>query len=105
MSVFERVFKWFRTKKGPVSHHLSDTEFIKTENGIIIEVKRTAYRHFYDSNWSIRVKKKDAEFVVSDIVRYDYETAFRLEKKIRELPTINEDTILSLNLRNKIYYD
>jgi len=105
MNVIKRVFNEFFAKNKLSSSRFSDTELVKTEDGITIEVIRTAYRHFYDSNWCIRVKKNDAEFIVSDIVRYDYETAVRLEKKIRELSPINESTILSLNLKSQIYYD
>lgn len=65
-----------------------------------VEVKRTEHRHFYDSTWEI----KTTDFVTT-IVRQDTETAENLLKEILDLPEISKESVLSLDERNKIYYD
>ena len=98
--------KFFRKKKtkevyNPNAHKYSvNPAFVGKDPSEHVFVIRTELRPCYDSNWTVITP----HFTVA-ITRTDDETAERLLDEILALPSFTKNDILSLDEKDKIYYD
>lgn len=74
-------------------------------NDLVVNLKLIETRMFFDTKWKIIVSKNGKEIANTTITRYDDENMRNLDKHIRSLSVISNESINSLDKRNSIYYD
>lgn len=92
----------FRKKTKPIKQHCN---YLSSANGLMVELKLLETRMFYDTTWQVIVHQNGNEIANVKIVRQDDESMQNLDKQIRSLGNISNETILSLDEKSKIYYD
>ena len=79
--------------------------FRSEEDATVVEIELLDSRMFYDTTWLISVIKDGINIARTKIVRQDTETATGLNRCVRNLSVITNDTLHTLDERNRIYYD
>lgn len=92
----------FRKRPKPIKQHCN---YMSNADGLMVELKLLETRMFYDTTWHVIVHKDGVEVANTKIVRQDDESMQNLDKQIRALNTITNETIIELDEKNKIYYD
>ena len=92
----------FKKRPKPIKQHCN---YLSNANGLMVELKLLETRMFYDTTWQVIVHKNGEEIANAKIVRQDDESMQNLDRKIRALEVISNETVLSLDEKSKIYYD
>ena len=79
--------------------------FRSEESGTVVEIELLSSRMFYDTTWLVSVVKNGISVARAKIVRQDTETATNLNRCVRSLSVITNDTLHTLDEKSNIYYD